>query len=137
MAAKWSPARGGLRSEAFPSSQECCPEGPGAVKGAPLLGAAKRTLDGEDRSEMIAEEGKAGERSAKGGPPFWYPRPPPLTFSRRGEIRRPPGYTGAIRNSRDSPMSGWPSPRSSGSACRGQVCSARRGTPSQLDSSQR
>src|SRR5450756_1761886 len=79
MAAKWSPARGGVRSEAFPSSQECCPERPGAVKGAPLLGAAKRTLDGEDRSEMIAEEGKAGERSAKGGPPFWCPRPPPLT----------------------------------------------------------
>src|ERR1035437_8511555 len=62
MAAKWSPARGGLRSEAFPSSQECCPERPGAVKGAPLLGAAKRTLDGEDRSEMITEEGKAGRK---------------------------------------------------------------------------
>ncbi|HEX7424312.1 MAG TPA: hypothetical protein VF311_10580, partial [Terriglobales bacterium] len=38
------------------------PERPGAVKGAPLLGAAKRTLDGEDRSEMIAEEGKAGRK---------------------------------------------------------------------------
>ena len=37
------------------------------------------------RSEMIAEEGKAGDRSAKGGPPFWYPRPPPLT-----EILAPP-----------------------------------------------
>ena len=47
---------------AFPSSQKCCPERPGAVKGAPLLGAAKRTLDGEDRSEMIAEEGKAGRK---------------------------------------------------------------------------
>ena len=33
------------------------PERPGGVKGAPL-GAAKRTLDGEDRSEIIAEEGK-------------------------------------------------------------------------------
>src|SRR5215471_16726281 len=31
------------------------PERPGGVKGAPL-GAAKRTLDGEDRSEIIAEE---------------------------------------------------------------------------------
>ena len=41
---------------------EVCPERPGAVKGAPLLGAAKRTLDGEDRSEMIAEEGKAGRK---------------------------------------------------------------------------
>ena len=41
-------------------SRRCCSERPGAVKGAPLLGAAQRTLDGEDRSEMIAEEGKAG-----------------------------------------------------------------------------
>jgi hypothetical protein len=31
-------------------------ERPGAVKGAPLLGAAMRTLDGEDRSEKTAEE---------------------------------------------------------------------------------
>jgi hypothetical protein len=37
-------------------------ERPGAVKGAPLLSAAQRTLDGEDRSEMIAEEGKAGRK---------------------------------------------------------------------------
>ena len=29
---------------------------------------------------MIREEGKAGELSAKSGPPFWYPRPPPLTL---------------------------------------------------------
>ena len=27
--------------------------GPESVKGAPLLGAAKRTLDGEDRSEIV------------------------------------------------------------------------------------
>src|SRR5260370_11386661 len=60
MAAKWSPAWGAVRSEPFPLLRSCCPERPGAVKGAPLLGAAKRTLDGEDRSEMIAEEGKAG-----------------------------------------------------------------------------
>ena len=33
-------------------------ERPGAVKGAPLLGAAKRTLDGEDRSKRIELEGK-------------------------------------------------------------------------------
>jgi hypothetical protein len=32
-------------------------ERPGAVQGAPL-GAAKRTLDGEDRSEMMDKEGK-------------------------------------------------------------------------------
>ena len=35
----------------------CCSERPGAVKGAPV-GAALRTLDGEDRSERIEEEGK-------------------------------------------------------------------------------
>jgi hypothetical protein len=31
---------------------------PGAVKGAPLLGAAKRTLDGEYSSKTIGQEGK-------------------------------------------------------------------------------
>ena len=43
-------------------SRRCCSERPGAVKGAPLLCAAQRTLDGEDRSELIAEEGKAGRK---------------------------------------------------------------------------
>jgi hypothetical protein len=33
------------------------------------LGAAKRTLDGEDRSEMLAKAGKAGRRIGEG----WYP----------------------------------------------------------------
>jgi len=32
-------------------------ERPGAVKGAPI-GAAERTVDGEERSERIEEEGK-------------------------------------------------------------------------------
>jgi hypothetical protein len=40
----------------FPLIQDGSPERPGAVKGAPP-GAAKRTLEGEDRSEMIEEEG--------------------------------------------------------------------------------
>ena len=42
MAAKWSPARGAVRSQPFPLLRVCYPERPGAVKGAPLLGAAKR-----------------------------------------------------------------------------------------------
>ena len=51
------------RSEsAFPSSHRCCSERPGAVKGAPLLGAADRALDGADRPKMIAEEGKGGAK---------------------------------------------------------------------------
>ena len=39
--------------EPFPLDPRFDSERPGAVKGAPLLGAAKRTLDGEDRSGAI------------------------------------------------------------------------------------
>jgi len=60
MAAKWSPAQRAVWSEPFPPLRVLSWNGPQAVKGAPLLGAAQRTLDGEDRSEMITEEGKAG-----------------------------------------------------------------------------
>jgi len=45
--------------EPFPLGGRLCSERPAAVKGAPLLGAAKRTLDGEDRSATISQEGKA------------------------------------------------------------------------------
>jgi hypothetical protein len=41
--------------------------GPESVKGAPLLGAAKRTFDGEDRSEIIRWEGKAHAREPQSG----------------------------------------------------------------------
>jgi hypothetical protein len=68
-----------VRHEPFPLVQKVLSERPGAVKGAPLLGAAQRTLDGEDRSAMIAEEGKAGRNIGETRPPKWYPRPPPLT----------------------------------------------------------
>ena len=50
-------AAAGLYSLPFPLEGMRSSERPGAVKGAPL-GAAKRTLEGEDRSETIAEEGK-------------------------------------------------------------------------------
>ncbi len=73
LAAKWSRAREPCGRSLSLFSGDSFPERPGAVKGAPLLGAAKRTLDSEDRSEMIAEEGKArrkvGEKwSAKMAP---------------------------------------------------------------------
>jgi hypothetical protein len=55
------------------------PNGPEASRARRYWARRKRTLDGEDRSEMIEEEGKAGEPLAKSGPPFWYPRPPPPT----------------------------------------------------------
>jgi hypothetical protein len=63
MAAKWRLPAEPFRAEPFPLIRRRCSERPGAVKGTPLLGAAKRTLDRKDRSEMIAEEGKAGAKA--------------------------------------------------------------------------
>src|SRR5438067_11766042 len=60
------------------------PERPGAVKSAPLLGAAKRPLESEDRSEMIATKGKARRKAV---PPEWPHRAPPLT--RRNQYSPP------------------------------------------------
>ena len=44
--------------------------GPESVKVAPLLGAAERTLDGEDRSEII----KLGGKGSCVGAPKWLPK---------------------------------------------------------------
>ena len=41
----------------FPLGRRRCSERPGAVKGAPIA-AAQRTVDGEDRSEIIRRRGK-------------------------------------------------------------------------------
>ena len=62
MAACWGP---GLQSEPFPLDWKAFSERPAAVKGAPLLGAAKRTLDGEDRSGMLSEERKAWRKTSE------------------------------------------------------------------------
>src|ERR1017187_516102 len=60
--------------EPFPLLRSVVRNGPESVKGAPLLGAAKRTLDGEDRSAMINEEGKAPCAGRhKGAPKKWLP----------------------------------------------------------------
>src|ERR1700686_3195927 len=55
------------------------PERPGAVKGASLLDAAKRTLDGEYRSATIQKEGKAPDSGREVDPKKWPLRSPPLT----------------------------------------------------------
>ena len=47
--------------EPFAHIRRCSSERPGAVKGAPLLGAAKRTLDGENRSERMHVSERLGE----------------------------------------------------------------------------
>ena len=41
----------------LPKRSACLPR-PGAVKGAPFLGAAQRTLEGEDRGDRIVAGGK-------------------------------------------------------------------------------
>jgi hypothetical protein len=66
-------AAAGLYSLPFPLGRKRSSERPGAVKGAPL-GAAKRTLEGEDRSETIGEEGKQ----------MWTP----VDFLKRGQAKR-------------------------------------------------
>ena len=48
-------------TNSFPHNGRVSLERTGAVNGAPLLGA-RRTLDGEDRSETMREQGKKGER---------------------------------------------------------------------------
>ena len=50
--------RGGEQDQVFcfcfsSPERSACLQRPGAVKGAPFLGAAKRTLDGEDRCDRI------------------------------------------------------------------------------------
>jgi hypothetical protein len=81
MAAKWTPLRRPFIVSLSLLLGGVVAERPGGVKGAPLFGAAQRTLDGEDRSEMIEEVGKACETLAKSGPLFWYSGPPPPTTS--------------------------------------------------------
>src|ERR1700681_1954031 len=71
MAARWRPATGAVRSEPFPLIRRRCSERPGAVKGAPLLGAAKRTLDGEDRSVTIRKRERLPAPGAKVAPKKW------------------------------------------------------------------
>jgi len=61
-------------------AEKLAAERPGAVKGTPGWGGAKRTLDSEDRSEMIGREGKASESSVEGGPAKMAPSPAALNI---------------------------------------------------------
>jgi hypothetical protein len=65
LAPTWSLCLIAVRKEPFPLPAIGFSERPGAVKGAPLLGAAKRTLDGEDRSKIILKRERRGERLVK------------------------------------------------------------------------
>jgi hypothetical protein len=72
-----APLRGAFPNEPFPCCQIVFLEQPAAVKGAPLLGAAERTLGDEDCSQALAQQGKGGSDYQKMAPPKWPHLKPP------------------------------------------------------------
>src|ERR1035437_7781349 len=81
MAAKWSPAKGAVRSEPFPLLRSVVRNGPEPSRARRCW--ARRTLDGEDRSEMIAEEGKAGRKIGERWSAILVPSPAASNTPRR------------------------------------------------------
>ena len=79
-------------------------ERPGAVQGAPGWGAAQRTLDSEDRSATLAQEGKApgGRRPGRLG---WKRRPTPHRGVVRSSFLSHPGAKFFGRHARFRPPS--------------------------------
>jgi hypothetical protein len=75
MAPEWSHGPSAYLMSLSLVAGRACSERPRAVKGAPLLGAAKRTLDGEDRSKMIEKRERRGEHLTKGGGAIMAPSP--------------------------------------------------------------
>ena len=87
--AGWSAA---FQNEPFSLIRRCSSERPGAVKGAPLLGAAKRTLDREDRSGRLEQERKAQRRTSERWSQKMAPLPGATNTAFRVYIQRYPDY---------------------------------------------
>src|SRR5665811_1277215 len=79
MAAKWSPARGAVRSEPFPLLRSVVRNGPEPSRARRCWARRSEPLTARTVLRGSLKRERRGERLAKGGPPFWYPRPPPLT----------------------------------------------------------
>jgi hypothetical protein len=77
----------GLQVKPFPHARTGSLEQPAAVKGALLLVAAKRTLDGEDRSKTIEKRERRGERLT-GGAASLLPSLTATNISDRSFLRR-------------------------------------------------
>src|SRR5664279_484002 len=79
MAAKWSPARGAVRSEPFPLLRSVVRNGPERSRARRCWARRSEPLTARTVLRGSLKRERRGERLAKSGPPFWYPRPPPLT----------------------------------------------------------
>src|ERR1035441_5310883 len=94
MAAKWSPARGAVRSEPFPLLRSVVRNGPERSRARRCWARRSEPLTARTVLRGSLKRERRGERLAKSGPPFWYPRPPPLTVF--GVVREKP--IGATRD---------------------------------------
>src|ERR1039458_4176629 len=95
MAAKWSPARGAIRSEPFPLLRSVVRNGPERSRARRCWARRSEPLTARTVLRGSLKRERRGERLAKSGPPFWYPGPPPLTVFHRASAsraceRRPP-----------------------------------------------
>src|SRR5450759_1086962 len=79
MAAKWSPARGAVRSEPFPLLRSVVRNGPERSRARRCWARRSEPLTARTVLRGSLKRERRGARLAKSGPPFWYPRPPPLT----------------------------------------------------------
>ena len=79
MAAKWSPDRGAIRSEPFPLLRSVVWNGPEPSRGRRCWARRSEPLTARTVLRLSLKRERRGERLAKRGPPFWCPRPPPLT----------------------------------------------------------
>src|SRR5450759_1819509 len=83
MAAKWSPARGAVRSEPFPLLRSVVRNGPERSRARRCWARRSEPLTARTVLRGSLKRERRGERLAKSGPPFWYPGPPPLTIALR------------------------------------------------------
>src|ERR1035437_6055502 len=82
MATKWSPAGRAVRSEPFPLLRSVVRNGPEPSRARRCWARRSEPLTARTVLRGSLKRERRGERLAKGGPPFWYPRPPPLTNRR-------------------------------------------------------
>src|ERR1035437_5494208 len=90
MAAKWSPARGAVRSEPFPLLRSVVRNGPERSRARRCWARRSEPLTARNVLRGSLKRERRGARLAKRGPPFWYPRPPPLTLRKPIESNRVP-----------------------------------------------
>src|ERR1035437_29067 len=79
MATKWSPAGRAVRSEPFPLLRSVVRNGPEPSRARRCWARRSEPLTARTVLRGSLKRERRGARLAKSGPPFWCPRPPPLT----------------------------------------------------------